>query len=106
MSTSSYSGFRILMAVIGMSLLILYFGFAYVIYRVGLYLWSIRPSFWTTVWAIIGTALLIGIFSYKFGTARLLHRLRAQELPQRRAPDLYKRLKSLTSEMEISTPRL
>ncbi|MFB6187494.1 MAG: M48 family metallopeptidase, partial [Halobacteriaceae archaeon] len=94
------------MAIVGITLLLLYLGFAYVIYRLGIFLWSIRPSFWTTVWAIIVTALIIGFLSYKFGTVRLLHRLRARELPQSRAPHLYKRLESLTSEMEISTPRL
>lgn len=99
-------GVRVLMFLVGFSLLTFYLLAAIVGYRVVLVLWAERPDPVTAVVMIVTMAVLFGYLSYRYGTARLLAGLDAHELPREYAPDLHRRLDRVAGRMDVERPRL
>lgn len=97
---------RLLMAVVGLSSLLVYLGAAYLGYVLLRPVWNSRPSPATVVVVVTGTAVVFGVVSYFGATARLKRSLDAVELPRARAPDVYRRLDALVKEMDVRTPTL
>jgi heat shock protein HtpX len=100
------TGLRLLMAVVGLAVLVLYATAAFVVYRGLLDLWARRPAPATTVLVVLGLALTFGYVSYRGGVAALRRELDTTELPRARAPDLYRRVEALAAEMDIDPPPL
>jgi heat shock protein HtpX len=97
-------GLRLLMAAVGLSLLVLYLGVAYVGFVVLATVFSSRTDLLTTA-ALVGVlTFLFGFLSYRFGTAQMLASLDAVELDRRRGAGLYQRLDWLTARMDVETP--
>lgn len=97
-------GLRLLMAAVGLSLLALYLGVAYVGFVVLVTVFSSGADLLTTA-ALVGVlTLLFGFLSYHFGTTQMLASLDAVELDRRRGAGLYQRLDRLTARMDIETP--
>ncbi|WP_137683055.1 M48 family metallopeptidase [Haloarcula mannanilytica] len=97
---------RLLMAVVGLSSLLIYLGAAYVGYVLLLPVWDSRPSPAMAGVVVIGTAIVFGVVSYWGATAQLKRSLDAVELRRARAPDVYQQLDALVEQMDIQTPRL
>ena len=60
---------------------------------------------------VIGTAFVVGVFvaaymGYRAGTLRLIASLEGQEIPPRRAPELFRRLDRLCLQMGVTRPPL
>jgi heat shock protein HtpX len=97
-------GLRLLMAVVGLSLLVLYLGAAALTSAVLLTVFSSRVDLLTTA-AFVGTLTFVfGLLSYRFGTTQLLASLDAVELDRERGAGLYRRLDQLTARMDTDTP--
>lgn len=97
-------GLRLLMAAVGLSLLALYLGVAYVGFVALATVFSSRADLLTTA-ALVGVlTLLFGFLSYHFGTTQMLASLDAVELDRQRGAGLYQRLDRLTARMDIETP--
>ncbi|WP_238392210.1 M48 family metallopeptidase [Halorussus amylolyticus] len=99
-------GLRVLMVAVGIALLAVYASAAYLGYRLLAFVWLARGDLlavaaWTTALAVS-----LGYLSYRFGTARLLARLDATELPRWRAPGAYDRFERLRAKMDAGEPRL
>ncbi|GGL39195.1 protease HtpX [Halarchaeum grantii] len=92
------------MAVVGVTLLVAYFGAAYLAYWVLASLWAARPDPATMLLVVAVTALVFGTLSYAFGTRRLLSNLNATYLPPERASRLYDRIEEFAAEMDIDVP--
>lgn len=99
-------GVRVLMFLVGLALLAFYLAAAVVGYRILLVLWAARPDPLTAVVVVVAMAVLFGVLSYRYGTARLLAGLDARDLPRERAPDLHRRLDRVADEMDVARPRL
>lgn len=97
---------RLLMAVAGLSSLVVYAAFAFVLYRFLLGLWARRPDPALTVAVVLVVSLALGYASYRLGTARIRAALDATTLPRRAAPRLYERVDALAAEMGVEPPRL
>lgn len=104
--TMARLGLRLLMALVGCSLLVVYGLAAWVTYWVLATFWVNRPPLSTTVLVVGGMTLLFGYLSYQFGTARILSSLDAVEISRGDAPHLYSRLDEIAARMEIDAPRL
>lgn len=97
---------RVLMVVVGLSLLGLYAVGAYLVYLALQVVWALRPDPTTLVVSLaIGTALA-AVLSYRLGTRRLLLRLQAVPVPPDRAPRLHERLDRLVERMGVEQPEL
>ena len=99
-------GLRLLMGLVGLSLLVFYGLAAWVSYAFLATFWANRPPLGTTVVIVAGMTLAFGYLSYQFGTARILSSLDAAEIPRREAPRLYGRVDQVATAMEIESPRL
>lgn len=99
-------GLRLLMAVVGVVVLVLYAAAAFVVYRGLLYLWARRPDPVTTVAVVLGLALAFGYASYRGGLVSLRRELEPTEIPRPRAPELYDRVGAMAEEMGIAPPTL
>lgn len=100
------TGLRALMALGGIGLLAVYAGAAYLGYRLLATLWLARADLLAVVLWTTGLTVVFGYLTYRFGTAQLLARIDAVELPGRRAPDLHARFDRLCEEMDVGRPRL
>lgn len=99
-------GLRLLMAVIGLSVLTFYLSAAALGYLLLRALWLDRPDPATTVLVVGVLALVTGYATIRFGSARMLAGLQAAELPRAYAPRLYRRLDRLCAAMELEPPRI
>lgn len=97
-------GLRLLMVVVGLSLLALYLGAASLAFAVLLTVLSSRADLLTTAVFVGGFTFLFGLFSYRFGTTQLLASLDAVELDRERGAGLYRRLDRLADRMDVDTP--
>ncbi len=94
------------MVAVGCLLLLTSLGLAGLGYLALAALWRSAPDPATTVLVVVGAGLLVGYLSYRFGTAAVLSRLEAVELPRSRAPALYRRLDRLEERMGVDAPTL
>ncbi|MFD1585495.1 M48 family metallopeptidase [Halorientalis brevis] len=99
-------GLRLLMGLVGLSLLAFYGLAAWLTYALLATFWANRPPLGTTVLVVAGMTVVFGYLSYQFGTARILSSLDAVEIPRREAPGLYDRVDQLAAEMDVDSPRL
>ncbi|USZ68339.1 M48 family metalloprotease [Halorussus salilacus] len=99
-------GIRALMAVVGVALLVVYAGVAYLGVRLLAAAWFLRVDLLAAVAWATALAVALGYLSYRFGTARLLSQIRATDLPRSRAPRAHARLDSLVERMDAERPRL
>lgn len=65
-------GVRLLMVIVGITMLVVYGSGAVLAYLVLRWAWLGRPDLATTLVILVGLTLLFGYLSYQFGTARLL----------------------------------
>ncbi len=100
------TGLRILMVATGLGLTTLYVGGAYLSYRVLVWVLADRVSLAVTAFALVGMTFAFGVFSYRFGTLRLLSRVGARAVPPERAPDLYGRVEHLSDRMNLAPPTI
>lgn len=98
-------GVRAAMGAVGAAVLALYAIAAYVSYRALALVWEIGIDLPIAA-ALGGLTLAFGYLSYRFGTARLLAGLDADELPAWRAPELYRRRDRLCGGTSVDPPRL
>ncbi|WP_126661083.1 M48 family metallopeptidase [Haloterrigena salifodinae] len=103
---SRSTGTRFLMVAVGCLLLLTYLGVAGIGYLALATLWRAAPGPATTALVVVGTGLLVGYLSYRFGTLAVLSRLEAVELPRSRAPKLYYRLDRLEERMGVGAPTI
>lgn len=99
-------GRRTLTVLVGVGLLAVYAGVAYLGYRLLVAAWVARADLlavvaWTTLLAVA-----LGYLSYRFGTDQLLARVGAADLPRGRAPGLHARFDRLCEAMDAGRPRL
>lgn len=99
-------GLRILMALVGLSLLVFYGLAAGLTYWVLATFWANRPPLGTALLVVAGMTLVFGYLSYQFGTAQILSGIDAVEIPRADAPSLYSRLDGLAAQMDVDPPRL
>lgn len=97
---------RLLMLLTGVGLLVVYGAAAFIAYRGLLFLWQQRPDPVTTAVVVVATALAFGYASFQFGTAGILRALDAREIPESRAPELYRRVDALATSFDVESPRL
>ncbi|SEP23849.1 heat shock protein HtpX [Halogranum amylolyticum] len=97
-------GLRLLMAAVGLSLLMLYLGVAYVGFLALATVFSSRSDLTTTVLLVAVLTLLFGFLSYRFGTAQMLDSMDAVELDREYGAGLYRRLDRLCAEMDVAPP--
>ena len=95
-----------LMIVVGVSLLVVYGGAAYLASRFLLSLVRDPPDPTTTVVVVAASSLFLGYLNYRFGTLGLLTGLDAVELSRGRASNLYDRVDRLCDRMDLDSPRL
>ncbi|WP_276301168.1 M48 family metallopeptidase [Halorussus lipolyticus] len=99
-------GLRALMVLVGVGLLVVYAGVAYLGYRLLGAIWLARGDLLTVIaWTTVLTVLL-GYLSYRFGTVQLLGKVQAADLSRGRAPEVHARLDRLAEEMDAGRPRL
>ncbi|WP_128478602.1 M48 family metallopeptidase [Halorussus pelagicus] len=99
-------GLRALMALVGLALLAVYAGVAYLGYRLLAAVWLARADLLAVVLWTTGLTVALGYLSYRFGTGQLLSRVGAADLSRRRAPEVHARLDRLAEEMNAGRPRL
>ena len=99
-------GLRLLMMVVGLSLLAFYGLAAVVTYWALATFWANRPPLGTTLLVVGAMTLAFGYLSYQFGTARILSSLDAVEIPRRDAPRLHDDVERLAARMDVAPPRL
>uniref|UniRef100_A0A7D5GKC3 M48 family metalloprotease n=2 Tax=Natrinema halophilum TaxID=1699371 RepID=A0A7D5GKC3_9EURY len=92
------------MALVGLLLLLWYFGLAVASYWVLSVLRVSAPDPGVTLLLLLGTAVVGGVLSYRLGTRQLLSRLEAVELPRSHAPAFYRHLDRLESRMDVDSP--
>ncbi|WP_265111777.1 M48 family metallopeptidase [Halosolutus halophilus] len=104
--SSRGAGRRVLLALVGGSVLVAYLGLA-ALTALGLaVLWRSTPDALTTLVLVVVAALLAGYLGYRFGTRQLLSRLDAAELPRSSAPEFYRRLDRLDGLLNVDRPRI
>jgi heat shock protein HtpX len=94
------------MAVAGVVVLVLYATGAFVVYRGLLLLWARRPDPLTTVAVVLGLSLALGYASYRGGLVALRRELDPTPIPRKRAPELYRRVEAMATEMGMAPPTL
>lgn len=94
------------MVLVGLALLVVYAGVAYLGYRLLAAVWLARGDLLTVLAWTTGLTVLLGYLSYRFGTVQLLSQVRAAHLPRGRAPEVHARLDRLAEQMDVSRPRL
>lgn len=99
-------GLRLLLAVAGIALFVVYAGAAYGGYLLLRYLWATRPSPGVLVAELVLVTLVVGYLSYRVGTVRLLTGVGAISIPRERAPALYARFDRLVDRMDAGRPDL
>ncbi|WP_247000841.1 M48 family metalloprotease [Halosolutus gelatinilyticus] len=100
------AGTRILMALVGCSVLLLYLWLA-TIASLGLSaLWAVALDLEATVAIVVCTAFGVGYLSYRLGTARLRSRIDAVELPRSTVPEFYRRLDRTAGRMAVDDPTI
>jgi len=95
---------RGLMAVVGVLTLAVYLAGAYLVYEVARAVWAVRPSLSTLALYLAVLTVVFAFVSYRLGTAQILRSLRVWELPEARAPMLYRRLSGFSESMGIDRP--
>lgn len=95
---------RILMLLIGVVSMLLYVGAGIGLYLVFSALWVDRPSAATVVLLVTGVTLVVGYWSYRSGSERLLASLKATELTPWHAPQLYQRYRQLCARAGLEQP--
>ncbi|MFB6159919.1 MAG: M48 family metalloprotease [Haloferacaceae archaeon] len=106
MSTRRSIGTRLLLAVTGVAMLVVYAATGVAGYRLLLALWARRPDPLATALVVLAVSLAFGYASYRVGTARILLALDAVELPREAAPWLYDRVDAIAREMGVDAPTL
>lgn len=96
-------GLRLLMAVVGLSLLVLYLAAAALGTLVLTSVFS-RDDLLTVGLLLVVLTLAFGFLSYRFGTSQLLSSMDAVEVSRERGAGLYRRLDWLTARMNVDTP--
>jgi heat shock protein HtpX len=99
-------GTRLLLAVTGVAMLVVYVATALVGYRFLLALWARRPDPVCTALVVVAVSLSLGYASYRVGTARIIHALDAVELPRDASPRFHDRVGALAAEMAVEPPAL
>ncbi|MFC7140088.1 M48 family metallopeptidase [Halosimplex aquaticum] len=95
---------RGLMVVVGVVTLAVYLAGAYFIYLFARSVWALRPPL-STLALYLGVATVVFAFvSYQVGTAQILRDLQVWQLPDGRAPALYRRLGAYSDRMGIERP--
>jgi len=97
---------RALMALSGLALLLLYLSAAVVGYRLLLVIWAQRPDPMRVALYFVVVTVVVGVVSYRFGTAGLLTELDAAELTDVDAPWLHRQVELMCAELEIGRPTL
>jgi heat shock protein HtpX len=93
---------RLLMAVVGLSLLCFYLLIAAAGYQLLLVLWEQRPDPLRIGLYFLLATLVFGYLSYRLGTAGLLRELDTTEVPRDDAPWLHARIEDLCVEIDVS----
>lgn len=70
------------------------------------WLFANPPNLAVVAGGLLVAALAVAFVGYRSGAVRIAARLDATELPEHRAPTLYRRLRALTDRMDIDQPRL
>lgn len=97
---------RVLMALTGLSLLVLYASVAAVGYQLFASVFERRPSLFRVAAYFLLITLTVGYLSYRFGTDGLLRDLDAVEITPADAPGLYSRLERIASTFDVRDVRL
>ncbi|WP_436906897.1 M48 family metallopeptidase [Halosimplex marinum] len=95
---------RGLMVVVGVLTLAVYLAGAYLVYELARAVWAVRPPLSTLALYLAVLTVVFAFVSYRVGTAQILRSLRVWELPEGRAPTLYRRLAGFSDEMGIERP--
>ncbi|WP_436931360.1 M48 family metallopeptidase [Halosimplex halobium] len=95
---------RGLMVVVGVLTLAVYLAGAYLVYELARAVWAVRPPLSTLALYLAALTVVFAFVSYRVGTAQILRSLRVWELPEGRAPTLYRRLAGFSDEMGIERP--
>ncbi|WP_436923418.1 M48 family metallopeptidase [Halosimplex amylolyticum] len=95
---------RGLMAVVGVVTLAVYLAGAYLAYLFARSVWALRPSLSTLALYLAVTTVVFAFVSYQVGTAQILRDLQVWQLPEGRAPALYRRLDAYSAQMRIDRP--
>lgn len=93
---------RLLMAIVGLTLLGFYLLVAVAGYQLLVVIWEHRPDPLRVAAYFLLTTLIVGYLSYRLGTAGLLAELDTQELTEADAPWLYARLEALQAELDVT----
>ena len=97
---------RTFMALVGLAILFIYTVAALgglVLLR---WLFANPPELFPMVVAFAFGVVVAAYVGYRLGTVRLVASLRANELPRERAPELYRRLDRLSTEMRLARPAI
>lgn len=97
---------RLLLAVVGPGVFLVYATLAAVLLSGLAYVWRTRPDLPTTVAALLLGTVGVAYLSYRLGSAQLLAGLDATVLPRDRAPGLYERVDALAARMDLDPPRV
>ena len=97
---------RLAMVLAGVATLAFYAAGAYLAWHGLLFVWRQRPDPVTTVLVVVGVTVASGYASYQFGTAAVLRSLDAEAVPERRAPELYRRVGELSAALGIDRPTI
>ncbi len=95
---------RWVMGLVGIAVFVVYASAALGGYLLLSWLFAEPPDLLVALGVGAGVTVLAGYLSYRFGTARLLDGLQAQELPRARAPAVYRRLDRLCAQLDVSPP--
>ncbi|MFB6130777.1 MAG: M48 family metalloprotease [Salinigranum sp.] len=100
----SRPGLRVLMAAVGLSVLAFYAVAAYAFYVLlaGLWRGGIDPV--STLAVLTALTLVLGFFSYRFGSSQVLRSVGAVPLSPERAPAVYRLLADLSARMDAGRP--
>lgn len=99
------SAHRVLSIAVGLWLLAVAASGAYVGYQVFVALWT-DGGLRTAAVVAVGSTLVFGYLSYRFGARRLLAGFRAKPLSRTQAPGIHERLDRLVERMDVDRPEL
>jgi heat shock protein HtpX len=97
---------RVVMALVGASVLAFYVGMAAVAWLLLTALWANRVDLATTLALLFALTLVFGLLSYRFGTARVLSSIEAARVTRAASPELHRRLDALSAAMDVGRPTL
>jgi len=97
---------RALMAVVGVATLAVYLGVASLAYLLVATVWQLRPSLSALALYLVALTLVFTYVSYQVGTARILQQLQARSLEPAQAPQLHRRIATLSEEMGVAHPEV